>query len=130
MTAHTELDKERIDFHHKITKCGGHKDRIKVIKAVLKHYPWLVNSTDGMERTPLHLAAKRGDVILGEVLFQCGADLNAKDLNGNSVLQFAIEQNEEDFVIFLLDNNVKVDKRTMSKEIRYRLEEIQSLAEL
>ncbi|XP_050735963.1 uncharacterized protein LOC127008253 [Eriocheir sinensis] len=37
-----------------------------------------VNAVDGQGRTPLHLAARRGDAALCDALLQCGADLEVQ----------------------------------------------------
>lgn len=53
-------------------------------------------------RTPLHQAANHNNVPLLALLLEHGADLDAKDKNGNTPLYWAIKSNAVDAVHFLL----------------------------
>jgi ankyrin repeat protein len=59
-----------------------------------------------LQRTPLHLAAQRGDIQLAEVLLEYGADVDAKDSEPATVLDFAVAFNNSSFVAFLLERGV------------------------
>jgi hypothetical protein len=122
---------ERVDFHYQITKCAGIAARIQAIRTTLQEHAEgsaLANSPDELQRSPLHLAAQRGEVKLGEVLLQSSADINAKDSHSCSVLDFAVQYNQEDFVAFLIDHHV--DQTAISEKNRDRFEEIQAALEL
>lgn len=124
-------DNDWVDFHVQIKKCGGDDAQIQAIKAALGQQPQgtnLANSRDSAQRSPLHLAAQRGDVKLAQILLQFSADVNAKDSRFYSVLDLAVENNKVDFVDFLLENGV--DVTAISKPNRYRFEEIREELDL
>ena len=70
-----------------VAYCGEIHDAAKAgdlekVKALLKVSPDLVNSRDDKySRTPLHLAALRGNKDIAELLLANKADVNAKDTN-------------------------------------------------
>ena len=45
--------------------------------------------------TPLHSAAWYGHTAIAEMLLEKGADVNARDVNGKTPLQLAIQQEQE-----------------------------------
>jgi hemoglobin len=50
-----------------------------------------VNASGGVTRcTPLHMAARRGNALLAQVLLECGANADARDYRGQTPLQRAI----------------------------------------
>lgn len=98
------LKNEIKDFHYQITKYG--LDEIANTLTRHQEPALLVRSSDGLQRTPLHLAAQRGDTKLAEILLGFGADIDAKDTEPASVLDFAVAFNNNDFVAFLLDHGV------------------------
>jgi hypothetical protein len=97
------------NFHFHITKCKGSKERIREIRDILEHHTdgaTLAKSTDAWLRTPLHVAAQRGDVDLAQILVTFGADINAQDSEPSSVLDLAVAGRHRSFVSFLLDLGV------------------------
>lgn len=90
------LKNEIKDFHYQITKYG----RDEIANTLTRHREpaLLVRSSDGLQRTPLHLAAQRGDTKLAEILLGFGADIDAKDTEPASVLDFAVAFNNNAFV--------------------------------
>ncbi len=56
-----------------------------------------VNAADGVQRcTPLHMAARRGNVQIAKALLECGADVKARDKRGDTPLQRAINCRKEE----------------------------------
>ena len=50
-----------------------------------------VSKSEGVQRvTPLHMAARRGNVMVAEALLDCGAEINPRDKRGDTPLQRAI----------------------------------------
>ncbi|EMR70545.1 putative ankyrin repeat protein [Eutypa lata UCREL1] len=89
----------------------------------------IVNTADEYGRTPLHLAARMGDVELGQVLLDHGADINAQDsdFHPHSVLDIALATNQYSFAKFLLDNGA--DESLVLKVYQSRLEEMKATIE-
>jgi truncated hemoglobin YjbI/ankyrin repeat protein len=64
-----------------------------------------VNARSGAERqTPLHMAARRGNVALGRFLLAHGADLAARSTRGETPLHRAASCNQPAFVALLLEH--------------------------
>merc|ERR1711862_531885 len=61
-------------------------------------------------RSPLHLAADYGQLEVLEYLASQGADINAKDKHGISVILAAIWEGHANCVKFLLDKGAKWDQ--------------------
>ncbi|KAL6705664.1 hypothetical protein ACN47E_006453 [Coniothyrium glycines] len=100
----TQQNSDWQEFHFQITKAP-----INNIEAILRQHPeprTLTRSVDGLRRTPLHLAAQRGDIKLAQVLLDFGADINAKDSEPATILDFAIAFNNSEFVAFLIERGV------------------------
>ncbi|KAF1828803.1 hypothetical protein BDW02DRAFT_204203 [Decorospora gaudefroyi] len=96
------------DFHYAMVKSP-----VEDICLVLQRHPRpsaLANSTDHLQRTPLHLAARYGDVERAHILLEFGADINAEDSEPASVLDLAIAHKHRDFVALLLDHGVSETK--------------------
>ncbi|KAL6079726.1 Ankyrin repeat domain-containing protein 46 [Balamuthia mandrillaris] len=72
-------------------------------------------------RTPLHLAASRGNVELCDLLLRYGADVNAKIKNGRTPLIYAAANGNEDVVKRLLEENeIDVDARERGNKTEER----------
>ncbi|XP_059139282.1 putative ankyrin repeat protein RF_0381 [Physella acuta] len=75
-----------------------------------------VQSVDENGRTPLHMAAFKGHIIIVKSLCQYGADINAVDNSGNSPLFFSLLMEHKDISKYLLvcgaDVNVICDSLT------------------
>ena len=62
-----------------------------------------VNARCGVGRmTPLHMAARRGTVVIAELLLAWGADIEAKDTKGETPLRRAVNCGQEGVVRLLL----------------------------
>jgi len=122
---------EWAEFHYQIRVCGNNEARIEAIKTALQNHPQhtvLANSTDGSNLSPLHLSAQRGNIELARILLDFSANINAKDSRSNSVLDFAVRYNNENFVSFLVDQGV--DETGISNWNRGRFEEMKDMIEL
>jgi ankyrin repeat protein len=80
---------------------------IQRIRALLDTQPALATMANDCERTPLHLAAQRGNLKLAGILIEFGADVNARDSEKASVLDLAVEYNQGDFVELLMERGVE-----------------------
>ena len=62
-----------------------------------------VNGCDGVKRcTPMHMAARRGNVDAGVALLECGADIEARDSLGETPLRRAVNCNRAGVATLLL----------------------------
>lgn len=114
-------------LHYAAHNCAGEEARLQVMRELLEPgvecvEPGDINTKDGSGRTPLHIAARMGDVKLGELLLQHNADKNAIDSHPHSVLDLAIESNHEKFVELLLcesvDDNVSEEYQQRFGELK------------
>jgi ankyrin repeat protein len=70
---------------HQLLKYG----EIEKAKALLKQDPELKDSRDDMKRTPLHYAAKLGQLEVAKLLLELKADVNARAYNNFTPLHLA-----------------------------------------
>ena len=117
-----------VDFHYQIANCKGNEVRIQDIRTMLQQHtegPALAKSVNGEQRTPLHLAAQRGDTKLARILLDFGADVNATDSEPSTILDLAVANNQREFVAFLLDNGV--DEAALSIRNLKKFKEMKSI---
>ncbi|KAI8937907.1 hypothetical protein NX059_005591 [Plenodomus lindquistii] len=125
-----KVDGELGKFHWHVAKCNGDQARIDQVREILQRHSAasaLTQSTDGAQRTPLHLAAQRGDVQLARTLLEFGADINAQDSEPATVLDAAVENSQRKFVAFLLEEGV--DQTTLQARNRARFGELKRIIE-
>ncbi|XP_052823398.1 uncharacterized protein LOC106871604 isoform X27 [Octopus bimaculoides] len=72
----------------------------------------LVNDTTKSGFTPLHIAAHYGNVNVGTLLIQKGADVNYKAKNNITPLHVASRWGKSNMVILLLDHDATIEERT------------------
>ncbi len=72
------------------------------------------NLTDEQGRTPLMIAVYKNRSMLTEILIQHGADVNAKDNEGYSVLYYAGAHGNFESVYSLYEHGVRLDKNDPS----------------
>ncbi|KAF2846156.1 hypothetical protein T440DRAFT_249346 [Plenodomus tracheiphilus IPT5] len=121
---------EWVDFHFQLAKCNGDQSRIDNIREILQQHSaasTLTQSIDGSKRTPLHLAAQRGDVQLARTLLEFGADINACDSEPATVLDAAVEKNQRKFVALLLEENV--NEGALQERNRIKFDEMKRVIE-
>jgi len=70
--------------------------------------------------TALHWAAQEGNIPIARVLFEKGADINAKNASGQTALIISAAEGNKDFVKFLLDLgadiNIKDNDKNKAKD--------------
>lgn len=81
----------------------------KVIKELLEHslFKKAVNGTY-LGRAPLTWAVIKGHIRVAELLINAGADLNARDTNGETPLYHAIANNQLELVKFLINKKANI----------------------
>ncbi|KAL8965609.1 MAG: hypothetical protein Q9183_003764 [Haloplaca sp. 2 TL-2023] len=62
-----------------------------------------IDGRDYLGWTPLHWASWRGHVLSSSALLDCGADVNAKTLDGNAAIMLAVANNSHQCVRLLLE---------------------------
>jgi hypothetical protein len=82
----------------------------------------VAKSIDASGRTPLHIAAQRGDVELASILIDdFEADVNAQDSDPSSVLDLAVANNTHtDFVALLLDRQVRESGLRERNKVKFK----------
>jgi ankyrin repeat protein len=83
---------------------------------MLEENPIDLNSTDGRGWTLMHYAAQHHAVEIGQILVSKGANINAKDSFGNSVLWRAAfsSTGRGEFIKLLLDNGADKNEKNDS----------------
>jgi ankyrin repeat protein len=66
--------------------------------------------------TPLMLTTKHDDVNMANLLIKYGADINAVDTEGKSVLMHAIINNAKKVLGLLLQNSVRISKEEANNQ--------------
>jgi len=67
-----------------------------------------IEVTDKWQKTPLHYAAQRGAAICTLYILQRGANLESKDIYGNSALGISLMRKHFNFAILLIQKNADV----------------------
>jgi len=67
------------------------KGKAQLVKTILDNKPDTEVRMPKVGMTPLMMAAREGHASIASLLIHAGADINATDLNGNSVLRHAME---------------------------------------
>ena len=84
---------------------SGHSKQ-EIVELLLKLNQISVNATENNRRTPLMFACLDGGRLDNmKTLIQYGADINARDINGSTLLHFASRYAEQEIVEFLLKFN-------------------------
>ena len=77
-----------------------------IIEFLLKLNQISVNATNNNQATPLMFACSNGDHLDNmETLIQYGADINARDIDGKTLLHYASRYSKQDIIEFLLKLN-------------------------
>ena len=73
-----------------------------MVKELLQYPEIEKDSCSSINRTPLHLAAIRGNSALVRLLISAGADKNYKDFDENTPLHHSSEYGHFECIIFLI----------------------------
>ena len=95
-------------------RMAARKNLLADAEALLKRDATLINATDELRRTPLHLACASGELPLIELLLKAGADVNARDFADNTPLHAAALARKTDLVTALLAR--KADPNTANRQ--------------
>ncbi|XP_023331663.1 transient receptor potential cation channel subfamily A member 1 homolog isoform X2 [Eurytemora carolleeae] len=85
-------------------RCAASSGNIECLKLVLGYCKNYVDTEDNNKTTPLHLAAKNGFCEVYNTLVQHGADIALKDYKDRNVLELAIEKNQKEMVLNILQS--------------------------
>ena len=86
------------------------KGHVKLTESLLQHNPDLIKEKHSKTGcTILHIAIQSGNPELVEVLLKAGANVSARDNQGNMPLHYAAHQNNLELVRILLRHGAKVD---------------------
>lgn len=80
-----------------------------IVEELCKTVPKLINQSDGILRTPLHIASKKGDIGLIDILVDNKAQLDVKDGYGRTPLHLAAMMDKTDSIKILLSKGAKFD---------------------
>ena len=72
------------------------------VRSLLARHPHLATTPDGRGDQPIHHASRNGDTEIVRLLFEHGADVNAKNPRGHTVLYCAGGHGHLDCVLLLL----------------------------
>lgn len=88
---------------------GGDLDQIK------RHIFWGtdINQADPQGDKPLHVAARRGRLVIARELLKNGADPNAKNRAGETPLQVALKEGKTQLASVLLDEGASDDLQAL-----------------
>jgi ankyrin repeat protein len=85
---------------------------LKLLPSLLKQSPGLLDSRDALRRTPLLIAASKGDLAAYDMLVEAGADIKVRDLASRSVLNHACASGKFAMVQKLLRHGVDINDDT------------------
>jgi ankyrin repeat protein len=81
---------------------AANEGRDDVVKELLTHKELEKEPKSSILRTPLHLAAIRGNTNIARMLIVHGSDPNTKDFDENTPLHFASEFGHFECIIYLI----------------------------
>lgn len=84
-------------------------EEVKRIQALIKDSPDLINAKGAESRTPLHLAAEKGQMVVAQFLLDNGAEVEAKDRFGFTPLHLATRSGHKGMVELLLGHKADVE---------------------
>lgn len=87
------------------------RDDVGKIQNYLRWYKKIdINYSGGYYTPPLHAASRYGRVELAELFLESGADVNAKNTEGNTPLHLAAWRGHAELARLLLERNARTDE--------------------
>jgi ankyrin repeat protein len=83
---------------------------LKLLRFLIKQNPGLLDHRDALKRTPLLIAAAKGDLAAYDMLIKDGADIYARDMSSRSVLNYACASGSFKMVESLLKGGANIKK--------------------
>lgn len=85
----------------------------RLVEYILENFKKLIeiDQRDDVQATPLILATLGGNLNIVKMLLNNGADINARNWNGHSSLQYACSKGWHTIVEYLLENNADINIR-------------------
>ena len=88
---------------YRVANGGGHEEEGRAALKLLVGHGANVNQSTGIGgMTPLHMSARRGTTGIAEALLDAGAEIEARDKNGETPLRRAVNCGQERMVCLLL----------------------------
>ena len=85
---------------------------LKLLPSLIEQNPGLLNSCDALKRTPILIAAAKGNFAAYEILIKAGANIRVRDLTSRSVLNHACASGSFKIVQELLKRGANVNDDT------------------
>jgi len=95
-------------FHRNRFNNNGGQEPIELCSDMVNLENIKINHKDKFGKTALHYAAKQGFTISSTYLLQRGAELNAKDNNGNTALVLSLLANHMDYAVTLINKSADI----------------------
>lgn len=81
---------------------------LKLLRVLIKQNPGLLDHRDALQRTPLLIAAAKGDLAAYDILIKNGADIHARDMSSRSILNYACASGSFKMVESLLKRGANI----------------------
>ena len=87
---------------------------LQILRYLLEQNPKACHWRDSLQRTPLLIAASKGELAAFEILLEAGADIAARDLSNRTSLNYACSQGNVSIVEKLLAKGADVNDHTLN----------------
>jgi hypothetical protein len=87
---------------------------LQILRCLLEQNPKACDWRDSLQRTPLLVAASKGELAAFEILLETGADITARDLSNRTSLNYACSQGNVPVAKKLLAKGADVNNRTLN----------------
>jgi len=131
LAKNVKISTEKSDNGSLLHASCGQTD-MEIIKDLINKEPKLLNSLDGNDMTPLHIACAYGNKKLALELIQLGADVNASAVGGVTPLHIAADSGEEEVCKALVEKGatLKLDSEGITPLLLVKQKKNKTLEEL